>query len=195
MIKLLVKNCTSKRKVIIIQTLYIFIVVMILIIIISMVIKIFEYLKLKKDTKTLWDRRSRLETKPEYYVHYYNYFVNIMEQENTDDRNVVDNETWNDLNLSKLMGQINYTFTTIGTENLYAVLRNSSERHVIEEDLLHKIKNNRGFREEISYRLAKLGRSGNSNTSKFMYEFIPVKKFNPLFILFSLMPFIGVFMF
>ncbi len=195
MIKLSVKNCTSKRKVIIIQTLYIFIVVMILIVIVSLIIKLFEYFKLKKDTKTLWDRRVRLKTKPEYYVHYYNYFVNIMEQEHTDDRNVVDDETWNDLDLSKLMDKINYTFTTIGTENLYAVLRNSSENHVIAEDLLHKIKNNRGFREEISYRLAKLGRSVNSNTSKFMYEFMPVKKYNPLFILFSLMPIIGVFLF
>lgn len=195
MIKLLVKKSTFKRKVIIIQTLYIFIAVMMLIVIVSLIIKLFEYFKLKKDTKQLWDRRIRFETKPEYYVHYYNYFVNIMENENTDDRNVVDDETWNDLDLSKLMDKINYTFTTIGTENLYAVLRNSPDNHVIDEELLHKIKNDRNFREEISFQLAKLGRSGNSNTSKFMYEFLPVKKFNSLFVLFSLMPFIGVGLF
>ena len=195
MIKLLIVNQTSERKVIIIQLLYLFITVMSLIIIISLVIKIYEFFKLKKAVKTLWYRQERLKTTAEYYIHYHNYFVNIMENENTADRNVVDDETWNDLDISELMTKINYTFTTLGTELLYAVLRNSTEKNVINEDLLYKIKHDADFREKISYRLAKLGKSGNSNTSKFMYEFVPVKQYHPIFILFSFMPVIGVFLF
>src|SRR5699024_9965892 len=122
MIKLLIVNQTSERKVIIIQLLYLFITVMSLIIIISLLIKIYEFFKLKKAVKTLWYRQERLKTSAEYYIHYHNYFVNILENENTDDRNVVDDETWNDLDISELITKINYTFTTLGTELLYAVL-------------------------------------------------------------------------
>ena len=179
---------------IIIQTLYLFITVIVLIFLISLVIKVFEYFKLKRDIKTLWTRQAKLSGKQEYFIHHHNYFVNIMENEHTDDRNVVDDETWHDLNITELMERINYTFTTIGTERLYAVLRNSTN-NTVDEDLLHKIKHEVKFREDISYRLATLGKSGNSNTSKFMYEFMPVKQHNPLFIVFSLLPIIGVFLF
>lgn len=195
MIKLLLNNCTSKRRVISIQTLYLFIIVMFLIMIVSLIIKIYEHFKLKKDIETLWSSRERLETKPEYYIHYHNYFVNIIENEHTEDRNIVDDETWNDLDIGRLLEKMNYTFTTIGTENLYAALRNAQEHNNIDEELLLKIKRDEEFRKDVSYRLAKLGRSGNSNTSKFMYEFMPVKKYNPLFILLSFMPIIGVLLF
>lgn len=175
--------------------LYLFITIMILILFISLGIKIYEFFKLRKDIETLWDRQARLSAAPEYYIQYHNYFVNIIENENTDDRNVVDDETWNDLDISQLMAKMNYTFTTIGTELLYAVLRNTNTHKIINEDIIYKLKHDADFRKNISYCLAKLGKSGNSNTSKFMYEFMPVDKYKPLFILLSFMPVIGVFLF
>ncbi|CEA02058.1 DNA mismatch repair protein MutS [Jeotgalicoccus saudimassiliensis] len=180
---------------IVIQTLYILIIVMFLIMIVSLIIKILEQFKLKKDVKDLWNRKQKYENRQEYYIHHHNYFVNMMENEDTDHRHVVDDETWKDLDMARLLEKMNYTFTTIGAENLYAALRNAHETDSIDEELIIKIKNDEEFRRDISYRMAELGRSGNTNTSKFMYEFRPVRKYNPLLLLCSIMPIAGALLF
>ncbi|WP_462422144.1 MutS-related protein [Salinicoccus sp. Marseille-QA3877] len=178
-----------------IQTLYLILIVTILMILISAGIKIHEIYKTRKDIKNLWDRKEAFEAKKDSFVHYHNYFVNILENEDTDNRNIVDDETWSDLDLGQLIDKSNFTFTTIGEELLYAALRNSTENKVIDEDLIEDIKHDASFREKLSYRLAMLGKYKNSDTSKFMYEYIPEKKYKPLYILFSFLPVIGVFLF
>ena len=146
-------------------------------ILISAGIKIHEIYKTRKDIKNLWDRKEAFEAKKDSFVHYHNYFVNILENEDTDNRNIVDDETWSDLDLGQLIDKSNFTFTTIGEELLYAALRNSTENKVIDEDLIEDIKHDASFREKLSYRLAMLGKYKNSDTSKFMYEYIPEKKY------------------
>src|SRR5699024_11683274 len=105
------------------------------------------------------------------FVYYHNYFVNILENEDTDDRNIVDDETWSDLDLGQWIDKTNFTFTTIGDELLYASLRNSTEDDVIDEGLIEDIKHDVSFREKLSYRLAILGKYKYSDTSKILYEF------------------------
>ncbi|MFC3419229.1 hypothetical protein ACFOLA_07015 [Salinicoccus hispanicus] len=161
----------------------------------SVGIGIYENYKTRQAIKTLWDRKRALSDNNNPYVHYHNYFVNIMENEDTEDRNIVDDQTWSDLDVGQLLPKSNFTFTTIGDELLYASLRNATESSIIDEDLIDKITEDREFRERISYQLAKLGKSRNSDTSKFMYAFRPRMEYNPLFILLSLLPIIGVFMF
>ncbi|AKG74590.1 MutS-related protein [Salinicoccus halodurans] len=180
---------------IVIQTLYLFAIVLVLILLLSTGLKIYEIYKIRKHVKTLWDRKVSFSGNKLPFVHYHNYFVNIMENEDTDDRNVVDDETWSDLDLGQLIEKINYTFTTIGDELLYASLRNAPEQVAVDEEQIGKIQKEPAFREKFSYRLAMLGKSKNSNTSKFMYEFEPEQKYNPLYILLSLSPFIGVLLF
>ena len=180
---------------IVIETLYLIGGLLLLFILVSFVLKWYESRKLKKDVEQLWDKRTPLESSDSLYVSFHNYFVNIMEHEDTDERNIVDDETWNDLDVSQLMKKINFSFTTIGDEILYAALRNSLAEGTIKEDFIEKIKNDTKYRKEISYKLAKLGRAGNSDTSKFMYETIPNKTYQPLFLILSLLPIIGVFLF
>lgn len=179
----------------IIQTLYLFIIVLILILLLSTGLKIYEIYKTKKQVETLWDRKISFSGNKLPFVHYHNYFVNIMENEETEERNIVDDETWSDLDLGQLIEKINFTFTTIGDELLYASLRNTPEQVAVDEAVIGKIQEDAGFRERFSYRLAMLGKSKNSNTSKFMYEFKPEQKYNPLYILLTLSPFIGVLLF
>ncbi|MCG1009520.1 hypothetical protein J4760_05760 [Salinicoccus sp. ID82-1] len=174
---------------------YLILTVVALTFLLSIGMGIYEKYKMKRDIKTLWDRKQALSDNNNPYVHYHNYFVNIMENEDTDDRNVVDDQTWSDLDVGQLLPKINFTFTTIGDELLYASLRNATESSVIDEDLIGRLTDDRSYRERISYALAKLGKSRNSDTSKFMYEFRPRMEYNPLFILLSLLPIIGVFLF
>ncbi len=184
-----------KEQVVNIETLYILLIVLALMILISAGIKINEIYKTRKSVKTLWDRKVSFQGDKDAFVHYHNYFVNILENEDTDDRNIVDDETWSDLDLGQLIDKINFTFTTIGDEMLYASMRNSTEHKVIDEDLIDDIKQDVNFREKLSYRLAMLGKYKNSDTSKFMYEFSPGQKYKPLYIVLSLLPVIGVFLF
>ena len=128
---------------IVIETLYLIGGLLLLFILVSFVLKWYESRKLKKDVEQLWDKRTPLESSDSLYVSFHNYFVNIMEHEDTDERNIVDDETWNDLDVSQLMKKINFSFTTIGDEILYAALRNSLAEGTIKEDFIEKIKNHK----------------------------------------------------
>src|SRR5699024_3672363 len=121
-----------KEQVVNIETLYILLIVLALMILISAGIKINEIYKTRKSVKTLCDRKVSFQEDKDVFVHYHNYFVNILENEDTDDRNIVDDETWSDLDLGQLIDKINFTFTTIGDEMLYASMRNSTEHKVID---------------------------------------------------------------
>ncbi|WP_411842418.1 MutS-related protein [Salinicoccus sp. HZC-1] len=178
-----------------IQTLYLFVTVIVLIMLLSLILKLHEIYKTRKHVKTLWDRQVPFSGAKLPFVHYHNYFVNIMENEETDDRNIVDDETWSDLDLGQLIEKINFTFTTIGDELLYASLRNAPENGTVDETLIGRIQDDRTFRENFSFRLAMLGKSKNSNTSKFMYAFKPQQKYKPLYLLLTFLPFIGVLLF
>lgn len=179
----------------IMETLYLIGGLLLFFILISIGLKFYESYKLRKDVEQLWDKQARLSNSDALYVSFHNYFVNIMESEDTDERDIVDDETWSDLDVAQLMKKINFSFTTIGDEILYAALRNALPDKTVNETHIEKIQNDASYRKEISYQLAKLGRAGNSNTSKFMYETIPDKTYQPLFILLSFLPVIGVFLF
>ena len=186
---------TLKKQVVHIETQYLLFIVLGLMIFISLGLKLNEIYRTRKSIKTLWDRKVSFQGEKDSFVYYHNYFVNILENEDTDDRNIVDDETWSDLDLGQLIDKTNFTFTTIGDELLYASLRNSTEDDVIDEGLIEDIKHDVSFREQLSYRLAMLGKYKNSDTSKFMYEFLPGQKYKPLYIVLSLLPLIGVFLF
>ena len=186
---------TLKKQVVHIETQYLLFIVVVLMIFISLGLKLNEIYRTRKSIKTLWDRKVSFQGEKDSFVYYHNYFVNILENEDTDDRNIVDDETWSDLDLGQLIDKTNFTFTTIGDELLYASLRNSTEYSVVDEDLIYDIKHDVSFREQLSYRLAMLGKYKNSDTSKFMYEFLPGQKYKPLYIVLSLLPVIGVFLF
>lgn len=189
-----VNNKTLRKQVIKIQTVYVLLIIIALMTLISAGLKVQEIYRIRKNIKTLWNRKASFEDE-DSFAHYHNYFVNILENEETDNRNIVDDETWSDLDLRQLFNKVNFTFTTIGDELLYAVLRNSTENKVIDEGLIKDIKHNVSFREKLSYRLAMLGKYKNSDTSKFMYEYVPDQKYKPLYIVFSLLPVIGIFLF
>src|SRR5699024_12749993 len=127
---------TLKKQVVHIETQYLLFIVLILMIFISLGLKLNEIYRTRKSIKTLWDRKVSFQGEKDSFVYYHNYFVNIMENEDTDDRNIVDDETWRDLDLRQLIDKTNFTFTTIGDELLYASLRKSTEDRVVDEHLI-----------------------------------------------------------
>lgn len=175
--------------------LYIILLVLAASIILTIVFKIYEQFKLRKRIKTLWNTRESFDYSHVPYEKYHNYFVNQITNEDTDDRFIVDDVTWNDLSLDELFTRTDYCFTTVGQEMLYASLRNSNQTSIVDEEVTDQFKHNQTYREQISYQLAKLSKSRNSNTSRFIYHFKPTSKFNPVYILTSLLPIISIFLF
>lgn len=118
-----------------------------------------------------------------------------MTYEDTDTRFTGDDVTWKDLDLDSFFKRIDYCFTTIGQEMLYTSLRNNNESEIVDEKRIEQFTNDVEFRKRLSYQLAKLSKSRNSNTSKFMYTSQSVDKYHPFFIFTSLLPMISIFLF
>lgn len=154
--------------------------------------RIYERYKLKKRIKLLWNKRESLNDSDVLYEKHYNYFVNQMTYEDTDQRYIVDDVTWKDMNLDDLFRRIDYCFTTIGQELLYSSLRNSNDFDVVDESQMEKFKIDPFYRESVSYQLAKLSKSRNSNTSKYMYQSKSEENYNPFFIFTSFLPVLSI---
>ncbi|MDR2277109.1 MAG: DNA mismatch repair protein MutS, partial [Vagococcus sp.] len=74
---------------------------------------------------------------------------------------MIDDLTWDDLNMFEVFKRINLTYSSIGSEKLYQTLREynlSSENTEKLEILIHYLENNPNEREDISFRFARLGK-------------------------------------
>ncbi|TDM02464.1 MutS-related protein [Macrococcus carouselicus] len=150
------------------------------------------YDKRKQNTriKGLWDRKTAFKIQQGDYIRYDGYYLNCrLEDEG------IDEITWNDLNMMTVFRQLNYNFTTVGEEYLYAALRNVGTLPKVNRDLMERIRTDRVFRENLSMALADLGKNANSNPSQFIDKTFYKERYNKLYILFSLLPLMSLLLF
>ncbi|MGK0577587.1 MutS-related protein [Macrococcus capreoli] len=143
-----------------------------------------------KKIKNLWAHQSILNRPKGNHIRYNQYYDYFKE----DSAHHIDDVTWNDLDLDRVFHRMNYNFTSVGEEYMYAALRNINN-HFANESLMQTISNHKSLREKISFILADLGRSTNNNASRFAFKNKSYKQYNPLMILVSLLPFLSIFSF
>ncbi|GAA0704865.1 MutS family DNA mismatch repair protein [Paraclostridium ghonii] len=81
---------------------------------------------------------------------------------NKNDKNTIDDITWNDLNMDDIFKKINNTQSTAGQEVLYDILRNPlyDQKVLTKRDkIIDYFKNNEKERQEIQFILGKLGKT------------------------------------
>lgn len=81
---------------------------------------------------------------------------------NKNDKNTIDDITWNDLNMDDIFKKINNTQSTAGQEVLYDILRNPlyDQKVLTKRDkIIDYFKNNEKERQEIAFILGKLGKT------------------------------------
>lgn len=97
------------------------------------------------------------EYKPEQFANISHYFLKHREGF------VIDDITWNDLNMDDVFKRMNYTWSAAGEEYLYYILRKPA---LLEDELLHReeiigfFQNNPDERVAIQYIYSRLGRTG-----------------------------------
>ncbi|WP_165983096.1 MutS-related protein [Macrococcus brunensis] len=151
---------------------------------------IYDKRKMNTRIKGLWDKKAVFKVQKGEYIRYDGYYNNIRNKDEG-----IDDITWNDLNMETVFRQINYNFTTVGEEYLYAALRNVGMLPKVNRELIERIRTDRTFREDISVALADLGKNANSDPSQFIFKDIRRNHYNKIYILMSLMPFISLFLF
>ncbi|WP_414044115.1 MutS-related protein [Macrococcus sp. EM39E] len=156
----------------------------------GVVLAVVDKIKRKNKIKTLWDNQTILNRPKGNHIKYHQYFDYVKSQHHS----YIDDITWNDLDLDRIFINLNYNFTTVGEEYMYASLRNIPE-HTIHESLIETLKNNRSFREKVSFILADLGRSTNNNASRFAFNNQSHEQYNVWMILVSLLPMLSLFAF
>ncbi|WP_414047569.1 MutS-related protein [Macrococcus equi] len=149
-----------------------------------------DKIKRHQKIKKLWENQSNLYRPKGNHIKYHQYFDFLRENESS----YIDDVTWNDLDMNRVFSKMNYNFTTVGEEYMYAALRNAPN-HTVNESLTDVINTNRTIREKISFILADLGRSTNNNASRFAFKNKSYEKYNPLMIFISLLPFLSLFSF
>lgn len=85
----------------------------------------------------------------------------------------VDNITWNDLDMDKVFKRVNSTYSSVGSEYLYARLHEPSfDMHELNnfEELLQQLTENQPLRENISVSLARLGKEDYNGVCEFIYS-------------------------
>ncbi|MDP4183456.1 MAG: DNA mismatch repair protein MutS [Bacillota bacterium] len=178
-----------------ITTVFIILAVFGCLVAISLSSRIQNNLKIKNNFRSLWGQIPEGKYKPEDIPSIASYFNNIS-QENSN-RFLVDDITWNDLDMDKIFMRINNTGSSVGEEFLYYLLRDLSidgqELHE-KEAFIDLIQNNNSLREQLQFIFAKLGKKRGINLSNYIYNV--EKKSTWKFIIYrllSLIPILSIF--
>lgn len=151
---------------------------------------IYDKRKQNKRIKGLWNQRTALKIQKGDYIRYDGYYLNYRKEDEG-----IDDITWNDLNMMTVFRQLNYNFTTVGEEYLYAALRNVGTLPKVDRDLMERFRTDRGFREDVSIALADLGKNANSNPSQFIDKTFNKEYYNKFYIFLSILPLISLLLF
>lgn len=126
--------------------------------------------KIVKCIAEKWGRKSSEQFKADELISVSSYYVNVKQQKHNDF--FIDDITWNDLDMDKVFSRICNTFSTVGEEYLYALLRQPLfEKPVLDDRnrLIEFFKNNPVQRENILFLLARLGKKRFTNISDYFY--------------------------
>lgn len=92
---------------------------------------------------------------------------------NTDETNIIDSITWDDLDLNLLFKRINSCLTSVGEEYLYDTLHNVQKEEDIllkREDLITYLKDNPDDRLKLQMNLAKAGKHNYNGIVSFIFN-------------------------
>ena len=92
---------------------------------------------------------------------------------NTDETNIIDSITWDDLDMNLLFKRINSCLTSVGEEYLYDTLHNiQREKDLLlkREDLITYLKNNPDDRLKLQMNLAKAGKRNYNGMVSFIFN-------------------------
>lgn len=132
----------------------------------------------------LWSNQEKLEKfirpNAKYDYQFQTYF------DNYDDRQLIDNKTWSDLNMDALFQSMNFNFTALGEMRLYATLRRMFKMN--NKILLNRFKEDTSFRNQVSLRLGLVGKSVYPH---FPDQLTPIKC-QKIFMLAPLLPIIAL---
>ncbi|CAM2792484.1 MutS-related protein [Salinicoccus roseus] len=178
------------------STLYFYLGTVLIIIAVTTLLTLSENKKRKKEIKNLWESHSKWLEYNESFINFDNYYRNLTAGAKVDKTAEVDDITWRDLDMDRLLEEINYAFTTIGEERLYVALRNVAECDDIKENLVQKFEEDITWREKITLILSKLSKQPNSNTSKYFFNrnYSKSEKYRPQYLLLSFLSLIGIFL-
>lgn len=139
-----------------------------------------ELIKLQKELiKNQWGKGPKVKTVYEYrdYLHTF-----LQKHEKSDF--IIDNITWQDLNMDAVFNKIDHTMSLPGMEYLYYILR----RPYFQEDILLKrkkvislLQENKNISQEIQYPLFLLGKEQGENIYEYFEDGIKVDT-SPLYI-------------
>ena len=94
-------------------------------------------------------------------------------KENENKYDVIDEITWNDLDMNNVFKRINYTNTTLGEAYLYKSINEikySKEKWDELEDLIKVFSENEDLRNEIRYNLSTIGKLNDPKVFNFIYR-------------------------
>ena len=139
----------------------IFAVLMLLFIVLFMMKGFLDYRKSQREfirkLRSDYGVLPQKEYKPEQFANISHYFLKHREGF------VIDDITWNDLNMDDVFKRMNYTWSAAGEEYLYYILRKPA---LLEDELLHQeeiigfFQNNPDERVAIQYIYSRLGKTG-----------------------------------
>lgn len=96
---------------------------------------------------------------------------------NKNKKNIIDDITWNDLNMDDIFKKINNTQSTAGSEILYDILRNplyNQQDLEKRNNIIEYFRKNEAKRKEVQYILGKLGISDDLYTTNCLYNEIDI---------------------
>lgn len=97
---------------------------------------------------------------------------------NKNEKNIIDDITWNDLNMDDIFKKVNNTQSTAGSEVLYDILRNplyNQQDLDKRNNIIEYFRNNEDKRKEVQYILGKLGSSDDLYTTNCLYNEIDIR--------------------
>lgn len=144
-------------------------------IVISIIVSVYSKMKRLRDLKDKiaysWGKTPKQKYKEEDFKRIKDYHIN--KTENIEDRNVIDDITWNDIDMDNIFKRMNSTQSSIGEEYLYDMLRRPVFDQSIlneREKLIELFSNNKGLREKLQLFLGKVGKTDASNISNYFFN-------------------------
>lgn len=129
--------------------------------------------KIQKKINVTWGREPLEKYNTDDMVSIASYYQNKKDKDSSPF--LIDDITWNDLDMEKVFKRINCTHTSVGEEYLYNMLRtlDCEENKLIEKSRVIKYFNdNPEERKQIQYWLEHLGKERYANVSSYMGDFL-----------------------
>lgn len=167
---------------------YFFILLIIAILTVMLITEIRQRYQFRKSIKEHLKHKDIYDDIERPYAFYDTYFkvFEVLTAKKQNTSRWIDDKTWSDLNMNHVFHSLNYTYTSIGENHLYHVLRlQSSLTHF---SLWEEIKHDETLHHRLVTLLAKLGKQIYPKYDWSHYQY----RFHSIYYLFSLLPLLSI---